>query len=157
MQTAFLALLLLVLVVVGATFLGNRSVPGAGPTAPASPTSGQPAPAPPPATSTQIEHVDAAEAARLLASTNLTVLDLRTPVEYAAGHLQGARLIDFNSPQFAQELGRLDREATYLIHCASGRRSTAALETFRRLGFKRIIHLDGGLRAWQAAGQPVVK
>jgi rhodanese-related sulfurtransferase len=157
MQTAGLALLLVLLLALAAVFLGSRSTSVAGPSASLNPRAGAPAAAEAPEAATRIEHVDGPCAARLLARTNLTVLDLRTPAEYAAGHLDGARLIDYNSPQFAEELARLDRERPYLVHCASGRRSTAALETFRQLGFKHIIHLDGGLRAWQAAGNPVVK
>jgi rhodanese-related sulfurtransferase len=157
MQTAGLALLLVLLLALVAVFLGSRSTSVAGPPATLTPRAGSPGAADAPAVTTRIEHVDGPGAARLLARTNLTVLDLRTPAEYAAGHLDGARLIDYNSPQFAEELARLDREQLYLVHCASGRRSTAALETFRQLGFKHIIHLDGGLRAWQAAGNPVVK
>jgi rhodanese-related sulfurtransferase len=157
MQTAGLALLLVLLLALAAVFLGSRSTSVAGPSASLNPRAGAPAAAEAPGAATRIEHVDGPGAARLLARTNLTVLDMRTPAEYAAGHLDGARLIDYNSPQFAEELARLDRERPYLVHCASGRRSTAALETFRQLGFKHIIHLDGGLRAWQAAGNPVVK
>jgi len=157
MQTAGLALVLVLLLALAAVFLGSRSTSVAGPTASLTPRTGSPAAAEAPAATTRIEHVDGPGAARLLAKTNLTVLDLRTPAEYAAGHLDGARLIDYTSPHFAEELARLDRERPYLVHCASGRRSTAALETFRQLGFKHVIHLDGGLRAWQAAGNPVVK
>lgn len=157
MQTAGLALLLGLLLALAAVFLGNRSTSVAVPTTALIPRAGSPAATDAPGTTTQIEHVDGPGAARLLARTNLPVLDLRTPAEYVIGHLEGARLIDYNSPRFAEELARLDREQTYLVHCASGRRSTAALETFRQLGFKHIIHLDGGLRAWQSAGNPVVK
>ncbi len=157
MQTAGLALLLVLLLALAAVFLGSRSTSVAGPPAPSSPRTSSPATADAPGATLRIEHVDGPGAARLLARTNLTVLDLRTPAEYAAGHLDGARLIDYTSPRFVEELARLDREQTYLVHCASGRRSTAALETFRQLGFKHVIHLDGGLLAWQAAGNPVVK
>lgn len=148
MQTAVVALVLVLLVGLGALMLGrSRTVTAvAGGTPPAETA----------ATGT-IEHVDAPGAARLLERSNLTVLDLRTPEEFAVAHLAGARLVNYNSPDFAQELARLDRSRTYLIHCASGRRSTAALEKFRELGFQHVIHLDGGLRAWQAAGLPVVK
>lgn len=157
MQTVGLALLLVLLLALAVVFLGNRSTSMAGPTTALTPRAGSPAVTDAPGTTTRIEHVDGPGAARLLARTNLTVLDLRTPAEYAAGHLEGAHLIDYNSPRFAEELARLDREQPYLVHCASGRRSTAALETFRQLGFKHVIHLDGGLRAWQAAGNPVFK
>ena len=146
MQTAGLALVLVLLLALAAVFLGSRSTSVAGPTASLTPRAGSPAAAGAPAITPRIEHVDGPGAARLLAKTNLTVLDLRTPAEYAAGHLDGARLIDYTSPHFAEDLARLDRERPYLVHCASGRRSTAALETFRQLGFKHVIHLDGGFR-----------
>ncbi len=118
------------------------------------PETDRPAPATPP--TTRVEHVDASAAAALLARGNVVILDLRTPAEYHAGHLREARLIDFTAPDFAEQLARLDRNRSYLVHCATGRRSTRALETFQRLGFKHVIHLDGGLRAWKDAGQPVV-
>lgn len=148
MQSAAVALFLLVLVAMGALLVGrSRS---------ATVVAGSP----PPARADEIvpiEHVDPTTAARLLERSHLTILDLRTPAEYAVAHLTGARLVDFNSPDFARELAKLDRDRPYLIHCASGRRSTAALDTFRELGFRHVIHLDGGLNAWLAAGLPVVK
>lgn len=148
MQTAVVALLLVFLVGLGALMLGRiRTVTAVAGGAPPAET----------AASGAIEHVDAPAAARLLEQSHVTVLDLRTPEEFAVAHLAGARLVNYNSPDFARELARLDRSRTYLIHCASGRRSTAALEKFRELGFQHVIHLDGGLRAWQAAGLPVVK
>lgn len=109
----------------------------------------------PPATG--ITHVDPAGAARLIAEGKVAVLDVRTPQEYALARIQGARLIDFNAPDFARKLSELDRNQPYLVHCASGRRSTKALEVFQQLGFKEVTHLDGGLNAWRAAGQPTVK
>jgi rhodanese-related sulfurtransferase len=148
MQTAVLALFLVLLVGVGALMMGRSrtltAVAGGAPPAGAT-------------AATRVEHVDAPEAARLIERSNVTVLDLRTPEEHAVAHLAGAQLLNFNSPDFERELARLDRGRTYLVHCASGRRSTAALEKFRELGFQHVIHLDGGLRAWQAAGLPVVK
>lgn len=148
MQTAVVALLLVMLVGLGALIFGrSRTVTAMAGGAPPAET----------AATGSIEHVDAPAAARLLERSDVTVLDLRTPEEFAVAHLAGARLVNYNSPDFARELARLDRSRTYLIHCASGRRSTAALKTFRELGFQRVIHLDGGLRAWQGAGLPVVK
>ncbi len=148
MQTALVALLLVLLVGLGALMMGrSRMVTVVAGGAPPAET----------ATAGSIEHVDAPTAARLIEQHSPAILDLRTPAEYAVAHLTGARLVDFNSPDFARELAKLDRDRTYLIHCASGRRSTAALDTFRELGFRHVIHLDGGLKAWQAAGLPVVK
>ena len=104
---------------------------------------------------TQITHVDAAGAARLIEAKKVLVVDVRTPAEYAAGHIAGAREINFNAPDFAQQLARVDRNQVCLVHCGRGGRSTQSLATFQQLGFKSIVHLDGGFQAWQQAGLPV--
>ncbi len=107
--------------------------------------------------STAIRHVDPAAARQLLASSQVLVLDIRTPGEFARGHIAGATNIDFLAPSFAQRLGGLDRQREYLVHCATGGRSTKSLTVFTNLGFRSIAHLDGGFRAWEKAGEPVAK
>jgi len=117
-----------------------------------------PAPAAAPASGPDpIQHADAARAAELIQSKKVVVLDLRTPEEFANGHIAGATNIDFLANGFDQKLGALDKQTPYLIHCASGRRSTSSLATFKKLQFKSVIHLDGGMKAWQKAGKPVEK
>lgn len=111
----------------------------------------------PRADSTVFQHVDPDGAIRRLADTNVVVLDVRTPDEFKAGHIRGAKSVDFRSADFAKKLGELDRNRTYLVHCASGGRSTSSLETFQKLGFKSVVHLDGGFNAWKRAGKPVEK
>ncbi len=88
---------------------------------------------------------------------NVVVLDVRTPAEYNQGHLKGAVNLDYNAPNFEQQLARLDKNKSYLVHCAVGGRSTKSLPVLQKLGFKNVRHLDGGIQAWQQAGQPVVK
>lgn len=106
---------------------------------------------------TEIVHVDAAGAAKLLAAGDIVVVDVRTPGEYAGGHLKDGVNIDYNAADFRQKLAELDPARDYLVHCAVGGRSTSALEAFKELGFKKIVHLDGGMKAWEKAGEPVVK
>ncbi len=124
----------------------------------------QPAKTEAPAKAMEIVHVDAAQAKKLLDASStkpaakeaqITVIDVRTPEEYAAARLGGAKLIDIGSDTFAADVAKLDRKPTYLVHCAAGGRSTKALETFKKLGFKKVIHLDGGINAWKKAGFPV--
>lgn len=105
----------------------------------------------------RIIHADAKEAARLVAKGEVAVIDVRTPGEFAAGHIAGATNINFQSSDFAAQLGKLDKGKAYLVHCASGGRSTRSLAQFSELGFQRVTHLDGGIKAWQAAGSPVEK
>jgi rhodanese-related sulfurtransferase len=109
------------------------------------------------AAATVVSHVDAKAAARLVAENKVIILDVRTAEEFAGGHIAGATNINFSATDFATQAGRLDRTKTYLLHCASGGRSQRCLPQLQQLGFKEIIHLDGGLTAWKAAGNPIAK
>ncbi len=106
----------------------------------------------------EVKHADAAAAAKLLKDDpKVVILDIRTPKEFGEGHLKGARNIDFNAADFEANLKKLETEKTYLVHCASGGRSTKSLDLFKKLGFKSVVHLDGGYKGWEKAGQPVEK
>ena len=85
------------------------------------------------------------------------ILDVRTPGEFAAGHLAGAVNLDYNAPDFGAKVAVLDKTKTYLVHCASGVRSVRACEQLGRLDFPKLYNLTGGFRAWTKAGQPVEK
>ena len=85
----------------------------------------------------------------------LSVLDIRTPGEFAAGHISGAINIDFYGDDFRPKLAALDKSAEYLMHCQSGGRSGKSLATFRELGFAHVLHLRDGMRGWEAGGHPV--
>ena len=104
---------------------------------------------------TRITHVNAEQAQKLVTARQVVVLDVRTPKEFAAGHIAGAKNLDFSAADFEQSLAALDKNQTYLVHCASGSRSTRSLPQFEQLKFKSIYHLAGGLRAWQKAKLPV--
>lgn len=80
------------------------------------------------------------------------VLDVRTPDEYAAGHLAGAKEIDFYAASFKAELGKLDKATPYLVYCHSGNRSGQASELMKQLGFTDVVDVQGGITAWTAAG-----
>lgn len=96
-------------------------------------------------------------AAAIVATNSVTVLDVRTPKEFAGGHIAGAKNLDVLAGDFTEKVAKLERHKTYLVHCATGKRSTNCLPQLQRLGFTNLIHLDGGFRAWQAAGNPVAK
>lgn len=104
-----------------------------------------------PGSSTKITHLDAVAAGKSL-SGDVIVLDIRTPTEFAEGHIEGALNIDFNADDFADNIGKLDKSKEYLVHCRSGGRSGRSLPTFESLGFEKILHLDGGMLAWVEAG-----
>jgi phage shock protein E len=107
---------------------------------------------------TSVKNIDASEAAKLLdENKKIVVLDVRTPDEFAAGHIAGATNINFNDPKLKERIVALDKSKPYLVHCAAGGRSAKAREILKELQFQSIYHLDGGLKAWEKAGKPVVR
>ena len=84
--------------------------------------------------------MSADEAAALAELSNITVIDVRTPEEYAEGHIDGAQLIDFYSDTFGDDIAALDPDGEFLVYCRSGHRSGQAVGLMRELGF------DPGLR-----------
>ena len=103
-----------------------------------------------------VREVSAAAAAKLLRDDNtLSIIDLRTASEFAGGHIAGAQNLDYRSPDFSRNLPAMDMDTAYLIHCASGGRSSQALVVFERLGFKRIYHMKEGMNGWRVDGRPV--
>ncbi len=97
-----------------------------------------------------------AEFAAALKRPGTTIVDVRTPAEYAQGHLPGAVNIDVSSPGFAAQLATLDPGAPYAVYCHSGNRSGVAVTTMADQGFTNAYHLQGGITAWQQAGGEVV-
>lgn len=101
-----------------------------------------------------IEVVDADTATRLLDERDdLTIIDVRTPEEHAAGHLTGTELYDIQSPDFEARLADLDPEGAYLVYCRTGNRSAVAVETMADLGFVEVYDA-GGYDDLAAAGAP---
>jgi len=83
---------------------------------------------------------------------NFVVLDVRTPGEFAAGHLAKAQNIDSAAPDFSDRLQALDKAKSYLVYCRTGNRSRQALRTMGAEGFGQVYHLSDGVRGWQNAG-----
>lgn len=103
------------------------------------------------------ETLDAAQFAELVATEGVVVLDVRTPAEFASGHLTDAININVEAADFADQIAELDQQATYAVYCRSGNRSQTALNMMRDAGFEQLHHLGGGIGAWQRAGYPVVQ
>ena len=91
-----------------------------------------------------------------VAEAGVITLDVRTPGEYAEGHLEGARLIDFQSGNFENEISTLDKNATYAVYCRSGNRSSQAVKVMHDAGFHNVYNLNGGVIDWANAGLPLV-
>ncbi len=95
-----------------------------------------------------------ATAARLLAANPATLLvDVREPVEFAAGHIEGAQNIPLG--EIKTRAHSWGRGQTILLNCQAGTRSATAAAQLRELGFTAVLEIEGGFSAWQAAAQPV--
>jgi rhodanese-related sulfurtransferase len=104
-----------------------------------------------------IRRISAAEGAALQADppADLVVLDVRTPEEFAEGHLDGAVMIDFYRDDFADQIADLDPDVPYLLYCRSGNRSGQTMNIMRELGFSEVWDVDGGIISWNEAGLPL--
>jgi rhodanese-related sulfurtransferase len=96
----------------------------------------------------------AADPVELTAET--VVIDVRTPAEYAEGHLDGAMLIDVQDPGFAETVGALPRDGVYLVYCRSGNRAGAAIAEMTELGFTDVTNIGGLDAAATVTGMPIV-
>ncbi len=113
----------------------------------------------PAATQASIQVVDPDVALELIENPPgaLTIIDVRTPEEFEAGHLADAVLIDIYRDDFTQQLDALDRTTPYVIYCRSGNRSEQARQIMVDLGFSNVTDIAGGYQAWEAAGHPTVQ
>ena len=88
---------------------------------------------------------------------DFVIIDVRTPDEFDAGHIENATNIDFYSEAFRDELNKLDKNKTYLIYCRSGGRSGNALNIMAELDFTEAYNILGGINLWKTEGLPTVK
>lgn len=102
-----------------------------------------------PATTINYQDLSVEEFAEKIGDENAILLDVRTPGETAGGIIEGAIELDFRSPNFAEELAKLDQSKTFLVYCASGGRSGKACQMLEDAGVKEVYNLQGGYRAWR--------
>ncbi len=84
------------------------------------------------------------------------VVDVRTPAEYAAGHLAGAQNIDAEAPDFATRIAALDPAGQYLVYCRTGNRAAFAASQMAARGFAHVTNLGGLEAAARTTGLSVV-
>ena len=76
---------------------------------------------------------------------NVQLVDVRTPAEFKAGHIKGAKNIDFFSGNFESNFDKLNKEKAVYVYCRSGSRSWQAAKKLEAMGFKEIYDLKGGI------------
>lgn len=103
----------------------------------------------------QTESVD--KFATTIATPSVVVIDVRTPEEYATGHIPNSININVESADFDSQISTVDKNSSVAVYCHSGRRSAIAAGKMMELGFTQVHNLDGGISAWVASGRQVVQ
>ncbi len=92
----------------------------------------------------------------LLASENgPQVIDVRSSEEYAAGHIPGALHIPFD--EIAERIVEIDTPNGVALYCMVGPRARKGEVALRAGGYTNVLHIQGGLSAWQESGLPVAQ
>lgn len=134
---------LALVVVAGSGCAGPNSADDAPPSQPAQSQATSAAPT---------EVVDPATARDAIAD-GATTIDVRTPEEFATGHLRGAVNVDLSAPDFDERIAALDKTASYVVYCASGNRAGTAIKTMHDQGFEDLVN-GGGYEGLAASGLP---
>lgn len=95
------------------------------------------------------------ELAERIRQGNVRLIDVRTAEEVAEGTIPGAEHIPLDS--FDPAALDLSDGREVVLYCRSGRRSAMAGEKLATATGKPVMHLDGGILAWEAAAQPIAK
>lgn len=99
-----------------------------------------------------VTNLNVAEFANVLATEDVVILDVRTPAEFADGHIANAINIDAQSGNFAAEIEGLDKTKTYAVYCRSGNRSGTATQIMAEAGFSKLYNMNGGTIDWTNSG-----
>jgi len=107
---------------------------------------------------------DSASVISLISATELDkvndqilLIDVRTPGEFASGHIENSINIDYKSDNFKDLIGELDKNQEVYVYCKVGGRSGRSAKILKDMGFEKIYDLDGGINAWEKEGLKMVK
>lgn len=108
-----------------------------------------------------IENLTPDQVAAEVAAGKALLVDVRDAPERANGTIPGAvhasrGMLEFYAdPSSPYHKAEFDPGKRVILHCASGGRSALAAQSLKSMGYANVAHLDGGFKAWQAAGKPV--
>jgi rhodanese-related sulfurtransferase len=99
--------------------------------------------------------ISVSEANEILGKTGVIFLDVREPGELQSGRIPGAFNIPLGSVEAKIEKQVTDKAATIVVYCQGGRRSVTASKRLVQMGYRNVLNMDGGYKAWLKAGYPV--
>jgi len=103
----------------------------------------------------QFQDVDAVQFQKLMQSGEGIILDVRTPEEFSAGHLEGAMLIDVTKPDCVSKINLLPKDQPIYLYCRVGSRSSATADYMAKIGFPKLYNLQHGIVDWSQCGLPI--
>ena len=104
-------------------------------------------------TSKNVKDIDPkAFSEKITATPNAQVIDVRTPQEFAGGHIDNAINIDYLGDSFEANAQKLDKTKPVFVYCKTNNRSPRAAAMLEKLGFTTIYNMQGGLLKWDAEG-----
>ena len=103
-----------------------------------------------------VTNLNSAGFADVIKDESVILVDVRTPLEFASGHIQGATNIDWESGHFESDIKALDMTKKYAVYCRSGNRSNQAVSLMSADGFRTVYNLKRGILDWTLNGLPTV-
>ncbi len=104
-----------------------------------------------------VELITVEEMDSLLELEKVQLVDVRTPKEYAEGHIEGAINIDFSDENFETLISEVDKSKPVAVYCGRGGRSGKCSAYMKKAGFTKIYDLDGGITEWKYKGKKTIK
>lgn len=99
-----------------------------------------------------IQLVTPEEMQELQKDKSIPVVDVRTAKAHALESIPNSQNIDFNSPNFEEEVSKLDKNKPVILYCGTGRSSAKCASKLEDAGFKKIYELKGGISRWKYEG-----
>lgn len=103
----------------------------------------------------EIKEISVEQAKKDIDAKKAVVLDVRTEKEYKKGHIPGAVHLQRGLLEFKAAEKLPDKNAHIIVQCKSGGRSALATQTLQKMGYKNVVSMAGGWKAWVKAGYPV--
>ena len=98
----------------------------------------------------KFQQITVEQAKELICSGNVTIVDVRDPASYNAGHIDQA--ISVNDQNIGGFLTSVSKDKPLLCYCYHGFTSQNAADFFAQNGFKEVYTLEGGFEAWKERG-----
>ena len=102
-----------------------------------------------------IREIDVTTLYKIISQNSITLLDVRTPQEYAQAHVPSATSVPLQDLESQLSTLALKKNQDIYLICAVGGRSFRAAQKLQQLGYHQVINVRGGTRGWQEKGYPV--